>query len=284
MRNKVSNSFIISAIAVLTLALPVMCAGWQLVEPGVLFYEGSTQGSSSPIKLWYYLPVNRKGKIPCIFIAPAGSDLCHGMGLAAADRPEHTPYVKAGFAVVAYEIEGACPEGASNAQTFASARIFMKANGGVNDGKAAINAALTTLKDIDANRLYTAGHSSAGTTALALAASDPRIKACSAFAPCCDLPAFFGQDMAVLKMAVPGFDSFVRGFSPQSNTASLKCPTFIFNASDDDNVKPSEINAYVQALKRTNKSVTSITVPSGGHHDSMQKIGIYEAIKYFRSL
>ncbi len=44
--------------------------------------------------------------LPCVFIAPAGASIVTGMGLADGDRQEHYPWVRAGFAVVSYEIDG----------------------------------------------------------------------------------------------------------------------------------------------------------------------------------
>lgn len=262
---------------------PAAAAGWSEIEPGTLFCEATTNGVGGPIKLWFYLPKTRKGKIPCVVIPPAGSRMFHGMSLTEGDRPEHLPYVRAGFAVVAFEIEGPLSEPASDAKIAAAARAFMKAKGGVSDGQVAINTALSYLSDIDPLRIMAAGHSSAGTTALALAAADKRIRSCSAFAPCTNLPAFFGAQSAVLEGMVPGFRSFIQSFSPSSNCAAIKCPVFIFNAADDDNTMPAEINSYVQVLKRTNKAVTVKTVPTGGHFDSMIEKGIPAAIEFFRS-
>ena len=60
----------------------------------------------------------------------------------------------------------------------------MKARFGVSDGLTALDAALAKYPQIDPKRVYVAGHSSAGTLALQLAAAAPdRLKACVAFAP-----------------------------------------------------------------------------------------------------
>ncbi|MBY0549295.1 MAG: prolyl oligopeptidase family serine peptidase [Candidatus Obscuribacterales bacterium] len=284
MRNKVVACLLAASAAILGAGLqPAVGAGWSEVAPGILFYEATAKGVSGPIKVWLYLPKTRKGKIPCVVIPPAGTRLFHGMSLGAGDRAEHFPYVRAGFAVVSFDIEGPLGEQASDAQIVTATRAFMNAKGGVVDGQLAIDSALNSLKDIDSSRIMAAGHSSAGTTALALAASDKRIRACSAFAPCTNLQAFFGAQTALLDRMVPGFKSFMQSFSPGSNTGALKCPVFVFNAADDDNVKPAEVSSYVQSLKRTNKAVKALTVPNGGHYDSMIQQGIPAAIEFFRS-
>ena len=60
--------------------------------------QGSGPGES--MQLWVYLPTAaaQGGRVPCVMIAPAGSPLVTGMALSAGDRPEHTPYVQAGYA------------------------------------------------------------------------------------------------------------------------------------------------------------------------------------------
>ena len=90
------------------------------IEPGVMFSEitltrGQAAGSDLPGhtgKLWLYLPGGQHGpkSLPCILIAGAGSNLITGMDLGDGDRPEHLPYVRSGFAVLAYELDGMLPE------------------------------------------------------------------------------------------------------------------------------------------------------------------------------
>ena len=87
------------------------------IEPGVMFSEihlgrgqATGQGQSGHGgKLWLYLPSGEHapGSLPCILITAAGSNLISGMGLGDGDRPEHLPMFLAGFAVLAYELDGA---------------------------------------------------------------------------------------------------------------------------------------------------------------------------------
>ena len=92
------------------------------IEPGIMLYEIRLRpdanrqppppGQSG--RLWLYLPKPPHGEIapkslPCVLLAPAGSNLLTGMKLAADDRPEHLPYLKAGFAVLAFDLDGAEP-------------------------------------------------------------------------------------------------------------------------------------------------------------------------------
>jgi hypothetical protein len=85
------------------------------IEPGVTVREVRL-GPPDPIaggfpghcgKLWLYLPTGEHalGSLPCILIVGAGATLYSGMKLGDSDVPEHLPYVRAGYAVLAYEVE-----------------------------------------------------------------------------------------------------------------------------------------------------------------------------------
>src|SRR5262249_49853025 len=76
------------------------------VERGIVVHQVSLPG-----RIWIYLPKKLPAKpIPCVFIAPAGVPPFVGNGFGPdLDRqrnPEHLPYVRAGFAVVAYDVDG----------------------------------------------------------------------------------------------------------------------------------------------------------------------------------
>ena len=88
------------------------------LEPGVVqrvvalgedeggFYDKPGHGGY----MYLYLPPGEHApkSLPCVLIAPAGSTLLAGMGLGEGDEPEHIPYVKAGCAVLSYELDGPC--------------------------------------------------------------------------------------------------------------------------------------------------------------------------------
>src|SRR6185369_9853980 len=112
------------------------------------------------------------------------------MYLAEDDRAEHLPYVRAGFAVVAYEIDGPIrnPDKATDAQIIAAAKAYKNSQAGLANAKMALDFAIDKIPSLDSDRIYTAGHSSAGTLALLVASHDQRIKGCAAFAPVTDVP------------------------------------------------------------------------------------------------
>ena len=89
-------------------------------------------------KLWLYLPSGDHAdqSLPCLLITAGGSSLLKGIHLSEYARAEQLPYVRAGFAVVAYELDGALPGGrnASEAKMKeAMARFLIKAKALAND-------------------------------------------------------------------------------------------------------------------------------------------------------
>jgi dipeptidyl aminopeptidase/acylaminoacyl peptidase len=240
--------------------------------------EGSTRA-------WIYLPVKRpKGKkLPLVLIAPAGTRGFDGMALGDGDVPEHVPYAKAGFAVAAYELWGPISESASDAEAASGMRAYMTSDGGLVNARAALDYALTRLP-IDGKRIYAAGHSSAATVALSVAAREPRIKACVAYAPATDLPARFSDGLSDLESLAPGFRSFVQRISPAQNASKLRCPVFLFHALDDSVVAPAESTRFAAQLRAHNRRVELVTVPTGEHYDSMVRQGIPRAIRWLKRL
>lgn len=87
---------------------------------------------------------------------------------------------------------------------------FMHAQAGVKNAQMAISTALAELPILDPQRVYVAGHSSAATLALLVAANDKRVKGCIAYAPCVDVPGWIGAKRIVsFTQFVPGFDKFL---------------------------------------------------------------------------
>ncbi len=191
-------------------AFPPRGAG-KIIQPGVRFFEvrasGPTNVATMNMTAWVYLPegVHEPRSLPCVVIAPAGSIIITGMDLGDGDRAEHFPYIAAGYAVLAYSLDGH----ADNVSQLSDPRLppacaqFAAARAGLSNAKAAIDWMVQNFPEIDSARLYTAGHSSAGTTALLLAENEPRIKACSAFAPRSDTEGNFNMAVRALLRGDP---------------------------------------------------------------------------------
>lgn len=278
--------------------LPELPAG-RTLAPGVTFRavtfgpgggNASTPGFGGT--LWIYLPEGRHGprSLPCVLIAPAGTNLLTGCELGdEGPHPEHMPYIEKGFAVVSYTLDGPIsgpPEQATN-QDFARAfQAFKAAQAGLVNARNALEYVLARLPEVDPERIYAAGHSSAGTIALLLAEHEPRIRACAAFAPCIDLEKRLAELMRdpTASLVLPGIKEFVIRSSPRTHEQALKCPLFLFHALDDANVPADETTAFADRQRQLGRDVEFVTVGQGGHYDPMVTDGIPRAIEWFQGL
>ena len=205
------------------------------------------------------------------------------MELGDGDRDEHLPWVRKGFSVVAFEVEGPLPDHPTNAQARQAIDEFTAANAGIDDAKAAFDYAASRL-EVDPKRIYIVGHSSAATLALQAAEHDPRLAGCVAFAPACNLTDRLSQAASALEKLHPGTMAFLQEVSPDRHAADLACPTLLFSARDDTNVPSSSVVAFGTQLQQTNHRIKVITVNSGGHYQSMIDRGIPAAIDFLQSL
>lgn len=264
-------------------ALPALGSPRQ-IDPATLVYEIQLPSGKTTNHVWVYLPAKESGKkVPCVLIAPAGSRLFHGMALAEGDRLEHIPYVHAGFAVVAYELDGPLGDDPSEQQMEEAAKLFMASKAGLLDAQSALDYALAKAPQIDRDRIFIAGHSSAATHALLVASQDPRIKGCVAYAPAPDVSSRLGtRFVQVFDQRVKGFADFAAWASPVNHLSTLTCPVLLFHAKDDDVVPVSSSIAFAQNLALTNKRATLKLVDHGGHYDAMIKQGIPSGIQWLQ--
>ncbi len=257
------------------------------IKPGISFQEAAVVRNGVSMRVWYYAPAAPKtAKLPLVVVPPAGSTLFVGMGLGDGDREEHYPYVKAGFAVVSFEIDGDVPnmQKASDAEIGRAAKAFKAANFGIANAQTALDFVLAKVPAIDADRVFTAGHSSAGTLALQFAASDPRVKGCAAYAAVTNLRQRLAPVLPALDQSIPGMARSIDSVSPSARLTDLKCPVFLFHATDDSNVPPTQSTAFAAALKATNPNVTLVTTKRGGHYESMINEGMPQAIAWMSKL
>jgi dienelactone hydrolase len=274
-------------------AFPDLGAGNQ-VAPGVMLYQVNLGppgiAPANPGhrgKLWLYLPAGDHApkSLPCILITGAGSDLITGMNLSEGDRREHMPYVQAGFAVLAYELDGALDEDSEeDVDEYQATEAFLVAQAGLVNAHNALEFLLAKVPQVDPDRLYAVGHSSAGTMALLFAENEPKIKACVAFAPAVDVSVRFPPEArAELARMVPGAGDLFTRFNPKMHESELNCPVFLFHAQDDSNVPVSESIGLAARLKQAGKSPTLRTVPNGDHYDGMLQQGIPQAIQWLKA-
>lgn len=227
-----------------------------------------------------------KGPAPLVVIAPAGSPLVHGMELVPEDIPEHLPWVRAGYVVISYSIDGSRTEDEQQ-DGFAFERallLFERAHAGVDNARAAIDLAFANA-NIDHGRVIAAGHSSAASLALLAATQEPRIKAVAALAPCTDIETRLKEVLDKWREWSPEFVFFIRWSSPRNRIRELTVPVFLFHAEDDENVPFQETATFARLLTSTgNQHVVLSSYPDGGHYDSMIEVGIGRAVAWAGAL
>ena len=258
----------------------------RVVEPGVAVHEVTIDRGGVPMKVWVYRPEKPADKLALVLVPPAGSTLIAGMGLADGDRVEHLPYVKAGFAVAAFEIDGPVSDAqqSSDPAVFKGAREFRAARAGLDNAQTALDFALAKVPGIDPARVYVAGHSSAATLALLVAEYEPRVKACVAYAPCTDVAARVAQFTPLLERNQPGYAEFLKFSSPLTHAELLTCPLFLFHAQDDTTVRFRESATFYEQVRKTNPKATLVKASKGGHYDPMIQQGIPKAIAWLKQL
>ena len=253
------------------------------VAPGIVVHEATV----GPTEVWIYLPAKTPAaaSLPCVFVAPAGTPLIYGNDMDEGYRDEHLPYACAGFAVVGYSISGGVPDKPTDDQVIAGARLFKDAEGGLTDGRRAIAFTLARVPGVDPKRLYTAGHSSAGTLSLLVAENEPSLAACIAYAPCSDVRRRLGDGgIRPLDARIPGFGAFIDRTSPINGASRLRCPLFLFHSREDKNVPIAESAAFAQEVQKVNPSVAFVQAEHGDHYNSMIKEGIPRAIQWLKAL
>ncbi len=243
------------------------------------FYDIPGHGGT----MYLYLPPGEHAarSLPCIVIAPAGSTLLAGMDLGDGDLPEHIPYVKAGCAVLAYELDG--PSSFDDTDTDALREAydaFKDSRAGLVNGRNAVDYVLAKIPEVDPARIYAAGHSSAATHALLLGAHEPQLAGVIAYAPATDLPKRMGPQMPIFRFFLPDLVDFVTQSSPSTQIEGLKNkPVFLFHAEDDSNCPIADTRAFAEKLKAQGTEVKLVTAATGDHYDSMIDEGIPAAIQ-----
>ena len=248
--------------------------------PGGGFYDPPGHGGS----LWLYLPSgeHEPKSLPCVLIAGAGSPMFCGMPLGDGDRPEHIPYVEAGFAVIAYEMDGPWGDEDSDDQMGRAYEAFRDAQAGVVNARNALEYALRHVPEIDPNRIFAAGHSSAGSAALLFAAHEPRLAGVVAYAPCYDVTKHLGGMLRILAIQCDGIADFAVQSSPKTHEARIQCPVFLFHASGDQVCDIEDSQAAEARMQALGIDVTLATTAGGDHYNPMINDGIFRAIEWMQ--
>jgi dipeptidyl aminopeptidase/acylaminoacyl peptidase len=254
--------------------------------------QGSGPGQTMQFRV--YLPATQAAarSIPCVLLAPAGTNMLHGNPLDAGDyHDEALPYSEAGMAVVCFSLDGEMPvdqsagDRAYGLALSVAYRQFMAAKAGVVNGRNALEFALAKLPQVNPKMIYTAGHSSAATVSLLMAANEERLAGAIAFAPITDLNIRLEgiDDDRSVRRTLPGISTYLRTGSPVTYSERFKCPLFVFHARDDSNEPFQNTEKFVNQLKTSSTKVDFAVVNTGDHYDSMIQSGIPQAIHWIRS-
>lgn len=249
-------------------------------------------GAGTKLRVYLPLAATDPKSIACVLVAPAGTNLLHGNDIDSGNYHDETlPYARAGMAVVNYSLDGPL----ADMESFTSERQmldamsvayqkFSAAEAGVTNGRIAVEFVLAKLPQVDPARIYCAGHSSAATVALELAAKEPRIAKVVAFAPITNLSTRLAElrGEPALKPVFPNLDKFLANNSPMEHVHELNCPVFLFHARDDSNEPWSSSDAYARLLKSRRKNCTFESVDRGEHYESMINAGIPKAIEWLK--
>ncbi|QDT56297.1 Alpha/beta hydrolase family protein [Caulifigura coniformis] len=238
--------------------------------------------------LGVYLPPgeHEPGSLPCILFAPAGTPLIHGNPLDGnPENPEFAPYVRAGFAVVEFSLDGWYDR--DNPSDAAAARAYLQfsaANAGVKNADAAFRFA-KTLPSVNPKQIYIAGHSSAGTLALLYAAHQPELAGCIAYAPQVDVEGHLREALSDPRAdtALPGIRAFVKRSSPDSHISQIKVPVFAFHATRDDVTSCAKTRQFCGQLQQSGGIVKFVEVPGDDHYQTMISPGLKNGIEWVAS-
>ncbi len=260
--------------------------------------QGSGPGGSMQIRV--YLPGGYEetadSSLSAVLVAPAGSNGFNGTDIGPLDpdsyHKETLPYAEAGMVVVFYSLDGNREVDESLSDDVGLARFvsnydaFREAQAGVINGRNALAFVLENLGKVHPERIYTAGHSSAGTLSLLLAMHEPRIAACAAYAPCVDLKAFHEEllEDPDLISFLADIESFLNRASPMTHVDRLNCPLFLFHSKEDRVLPFEKTLAFANALieRSDGPALTFRAIEEGDHYYPMLRQGIPDAIKWFQ--
>ncbi len=288
---------------------------------GVRFYDLSTSGDGpgEAMQFRVYLPAGEAspGSLSCVLVPPAGSNLLSGLSLDGGDyHDEALPYAEAGMVVINYSIDGAVADDENTdeikegyeALPYAEAGMvvinysidgavaddentdeikegyeaFRAAGAGVINGRNAMELVKETLPQVNPEKIFSAGHSSAGTLSLLLASHLSELAGAVAYAPICDLDRDYGElsDDLSVRLQYPRISSFIVRSSPITHVDAIEVPVFLFFAKDDERVSLEDGRGFARQIEDRGGDSDVATVSAGGHYNSMITDGIPRGIEW----
>ncbi|QDU07878.1 alpha/beta hydrolase family protein [Gimesia aquarii] len=251
-------------------------------------FEGESPAGAN-MKFRVYLPpdINPASPVPCILVPPAGSNLLTGMEIDPPDlipNPEHEPYLKAGFAVITFSLDGHLwrREQSTNFEVKNAHSDFRKSKAGLVNCVHAFLETQAVIPGIDKNNVFIAGHSSAGTLSLLFAEHYPQIKGCLAYAASVDLKKSMAEYLPTIKAVIPDVEDFLRLSSPQSHISNLTCPVFIFHSREDPVTSFTNSQNFASQLKTQGTEVEFVAGNGNDHYQTMIDEGLPKGIEWIK--
>ncbi|MFK8112994.1 MAG: alpha/beta hydrolase family protein [Rubripirellula sp.] len=207
-----------------------------------------------------------QGKVPALIVNGSGAYLFSGMNLCDEDIEPMLPYVERGFAIIAYETDGCQPDferDPTSADIAQMTRRYVASKAGLINAKRAISYALEQFPEIDANQLYTIGHSSGAKQALLLSTHDDRIRGCVAFAPACQMD--ISSKMTVARIGGSDAGELTREVQrsmPLVHASKVSVPMLLVYSENDRITRPAEVLTYAKAV---GERAIAVPVNCDGH-------------------
>ena len=267
---------------------------------GVVFHEIAIDGSArnradndeplpgSQMDMILYLPsgAHERGSLPCVMIAAAGTTLLEGNGCYDESYQSETiPYVKAGFAVLGYSLDGPLEsDKPTNRESREAYKKFRAAHAGLVNSRNAMEFLFQKVPTVNRDRIFTAGHSSAATLSVLFAEHESRLAGCIAYAPCVDVEKRLADYVSnpLIEVLLPDVEQFVRQESPLRHFQTLKCPVFLFHVEADTNAPFEESQKFAALLTAQGTHCQFESVPDGDHYNSMLEEGIPRGIVWLK--
>lgn len=274
-------------------AMPATPVFTPLGEKGVRYAAVEIAAGDGPgERMWMrvYLPPDERapGTLPAVLVAPAGTNLLSGSDLGPPTEEDYhdecLPYAEEGIAVVFYSIDGEVADEEDEDSIAEGYKKFRDACGGLVNGRNALEFVLASLPEVDPVRIYSAGHSSAGTLSLLFGEHEPRLAGSIAYAPAADVEKHLAEvlETPMIGVALPGVKHFAKRSSPATHVARLCQPLFLFHAEDDDTVPIEDTREFARKAKAAGVRVTFEVAGEGGHYLPMIEEGIPAAIQWIK--
>ncbi|WP_417385453.1 prolyl oligopeptidase family serine peptidase [Gimesia sp.] len=262
-----------------------------------LVCPGNKTVTGIPQKFRVYLPpdIPENTQVPCVLVPPAGATMLTGMDIDLNDTSldaEHEPYIKAGFAVITFSIDG--PIGdiqqTTDNQFVNSHMQFRESRAGVINCVNAFHQVIETVPNIDRKNIFIAGHSSAATLSLLFAeyfskvfqGSSLKLKGCLAYAPATDSKSFLKENLPIFKRIIPDVEQFIKISSPSNYSEKIDCPVFLFHSTGDRVTSYTDTAAFTAQLQKQGIDVEFSTSNGADHYQTMIDFGIPRGISWIQ--